>query len=1037
MNIPSESNVASKLALLQQSFMQQLPDKISKIKHLWEMFGQNQAEANLAELHRMAHSLAGSGGTFGAVAVSTMARELEQMLKPLLDEPDRTLPISDDMQQQINEALRQLKQVAGSWAPSEIAYIHPGEIKEQREGNLIYLAEDDELLAEDIVVKLEQADYRVRHFVDLNDFEAAFEHEVPAVIVMDIVFKEGDVAGADVIARIKSKQETCPPVIFISVRDDVEVRLAAARAGATRYFCKPLDMNKLILTLDGLTARLTTKPYRVLFIDDDDILLEYYSTVLRDAGMDVETLSNPMEGLKALAEFKPDITVMDIYMPGCTGPELAQVIRQDDAWAMMPIMFLSTESNLNRQLAAMNLGGDDFLVKPVEAGHLVAAVLARAKRARWTSRLNKELQHALRESQYQIITMDQHDIVSTTDITGKIISVNDRFCMVSGYSREEMLGQNHRILKSGFHTQSFYDDLWQSISKGEIWRGTICNLKKNGNEYWVESTIVPFLDDKGKPYKYVSARTDITESRASRERLERGQLYAGIGTWDWDVRTNDVYWSDKVKQLYGYSSEVSPVTYEHFINIVHPEDKSAVENAINACLEKGIKYDIEHRVVWPDNSVHWMLERGDVLRNEDGEPLHFLGVVQDITQQKSAELGLIEARKDAEEANRAKSQFLSSMSHELRTPMNAILGFSQLLIMDTEQPLNESQKDSLVEVYKAGKHLLELINDVLDLARIEAGRIDLSIEVIVTAEVISEALQLITPLVQKRGIEISLVQDGAEIKIEQLLSMVNAVRADRVRLKQVLLNLLSNAVKYNRKNGKIIIACNLGDNNVTRISITDTGIGIDPKQQSRLFKAFERLGAEQTEIEGSGIGLMITKNIIELMGGTIGMSSQPDVGSTFWIELPTDTLHSAQRNVLDNKTMAQSENMANEKFEHAVLYIEDNPANLRLIAQVLGQKSNLRLWSAHEPQLGLELAAEHEFNLILLDINLPGMDGYEVLKHLRKQEATRHIPVIAISANAMPADIKKGLAAGFDDYITKPINITILLQVVEKILSTK
>lgn len=1034
MNIPTESNVASKLALLQQTFKQQLPDKISEVERLWRSFCQNHLDTNLADLHRMAHSLAGSGGTFGAVAVSTMARELEQMLKPLLDEPDLALSISDVVHQQIGEAISQLKQVTDSWVPSEIAYIHPGEIKDPREGDLIYLAEDDELLAADIVVKLEQADYRVRHFVDLGDFEAACDHELPTVIIMDIVFKEGDVAGADVIARIKNKQQAFPPVIFISVRDDVEVRLAAARAGANRYFCKPLEMKKLIQTLDGLTARLTAQPYRVLLIDDDEILLEYYSTVLRDAGMDVDTLSNPMEGLKALTEFKPDITVMDVYMPACSGPELAQVIRQDDAWAMMPIMFLSTESDLNRQLAAMNLGGDDFLVKPVEAGHLVAAVFARAKRARWTNRLNKDLQHTLRENQYQIITMDQHDIVSTTDIKGKILSVNDRFCTVSGYSREELLGQNHRMLKSGIHNPSLYEELWSTISTGKIWRGTICNRKKNGDEYWVESTIVPFLDDKGIPYKYVSARTDITESRRSRERLERGQLYAGIGTWDWDIRSNDVYWSSKVKQLYGYSSEISEVKYEHFINIVHPEDKSAVEDAINACLEQGIKYDIEHRVVWPDGSVHWMLERGDVLRNEDGEPLHFLGVVQDITQQKSAELDLIEARKEAEVANRAKSQFLSSMSHELRTPMNAILGFSQLLTMDTKQPLNEVQKDSLDEIHKAGKHLLELINDVLDLAKVEAGRIDLSIEEIVTAEVISESLQLIAPLAQKRGIEVTLTQDGAEFTIEQLLSLNNAVRADRVRLKQVLLNLLSNAVKYNRENGKIIIDCSSADNNLTRISVIDTGIGMDSMQQSQLFKAFERLGAEQTEVEGSGIGLMITKNIIELMGGTIGMTSQPNVGSTFWVELPSDTLHPALRNDIDEKT--QPQNFVDMEYERTVLYIEDNPANLRLIAQVLGQSPSLHLWSAHEPQLGLELATEHQPDLILLDINLPGIDGYEVLKRLRQQETTRHIPVIAISANAMPCDIKKGMNAGFNNYITKPIDITIFLQAIEKILST-
>lgn len=669
--------------------------------------------------------------------------------------------------------------------------------------NLIYLAEDDELFAADLVANLEQADYRVRHFTELSDFKAACEKEVPAVIIMDMVLWDGDNAGADVISRLKDKVEPCPPMIFISVRDDIEVRLAAARAGASRYFCKPLDINKLTRTLDDLTARLATKPYRVLLIDDDKTLLEYYAAVLREAGLDVDTLSNPLEGLKVLAEFRPDVVVLDIYMPECSGPELAQVIRQDDTWAMMPIMFLSTESDIYRQLAAMNLGGDDFLVKPVAAEHLVAAVVTRAKRARWTNRLNKELKSVLRESEFQLVTMNQHDTVSTTDVAGRITSVNDKFCEISGYSREELLGQNHRILKSGVQPGSFYQELWSTISQGKVWHGTICNHKKDGDKYWVESTIVPFLDDMGKPYKYVAALTDITE--------------------------------------------------------------------------------------------------------------------------------LIDAREEAENANRAKSQFLSSMSHELRTPMNAIMGYSQLLQMDTDEPLSESQQEIVDGILKGGNHLLELINEVLDLARIEAGRIDLSIEAIVLGEVIAESLRLITPLAQRRGIEISLTQDGVDITVELLLLQPNAVRADRTRLKQVLLNLLSNAVKYNRKNGKIIIACNNIGNNQTRISITDTGAGLTQEQQSQLFKTFNRLGAEQSNIEGTGIGLVITKNIVDLMGGNIGVDSRPGEGSTFWIELPSD----AQNNSTDEKEATPSPTISSPGHEHTVLNIEDNPANLPLTTPML------------------------------------------------------------------------------------------------------
>lgn len=1197
----------------------------------------------------------------------------------------------------------------------------------QSGGSLIYLVDNDALFAAELVAKLEQANYQLRHFTGLSDFETACENETPAAIIMDIVLSGSNALATEVVSRLKAKIEACPPVVFISAKDDIEVRLAAARVGARRYFSKPLNMKKFIRALDGLTKRLPTKPYRVLLIDDDEITLQLHATTLSEAGMDVETLSEPLLCLKVLAKFSPDILITDIYMDKCSGTELAQVIRQDDALARMPIIFLSGELDPERQLAAMTLGGDDFLVKPVKADHLVAVVVARAKRARWINRLNKDLESALRESEFLLITMDQHDIVSTTDVDGRITSVNDRFCETSGYSREELLGQNHRMLKSSRHSGPFYEELWNTISQGKVWHGTICNCKKDGYEYWLETTIVPFLDNRGKPYKYVSACTDFTELRNSQERLLRGQLYAGIGTWDWDIRNDNFTWSDNVKRLYGYPSDLEQITFRHFIDVVHTDDKAAVNKAFTACLEQGIKYDIEHRVVWPDGQVRWLLERGDVIRSEEGGPLYMLGVAQDITERKQDEarlreseerfafavegagdgvwewdmrtnvlrhsrlavemlgykddefpqsldswvsivhpddlarieqnlkdylkgqtplylmeqrlrckdgsykwilsrgtvverndsgkptrmtgihsditerveaeatvrryndilqliakgcsltevmkavamhaetmlsggicsillldhtgkylvdgiapglpdfyneaidgleigmgvgscgeaafsgkrvivsdvmkhpnwaafreltqkaglracwsepvfsssgsvLGtfaiyyptirepddaeleltgelaqfvaivversqvqqaLVDAKEEAENANLAKSQFLSSMSHELRTPMNAIMGFGQLLKMETDPALTESQQENADEIIRASKHLLEIINDVLDLAKIESGRIDLLIEAVVLDEVIAESMQLIMPLAQKRGIEISLTQDGVEISFEQLLLQHKVVRADRTRLKQVLLNLLSNAVKYNNENGKIIIAINHNGDKQTRISIIDTGAGLSRQQQSQLFKAFSRLVPEQSNIEGTGIGLVLSRNIVELMGGSIGMDSQPGKGSTFWVELPVDTLPSAQNKVPDKKHAAQSPVSGNPEHEFTVLYIEDNPANLRLVTQLLGRRSNVHMWSAHTPLLGLELAAEHKPDLILLDINLPDMDGFEVLKLLRQGETCRNTPVFAISANAMPKDIEKGLAAGFDDYITKPIDVSNFLHAVD------
>jgi len=1215
---PGQSGVAEKLATLQRDFHHELPDKVAELDRLWlESCQSNASDKSLVDLRLSLHSLAGSSGTFGAKAVSTYSHQLEQLMASLLNELTTKKSFSETSKHNVKELLAKLKQAATDWQPSNVPYIEPTEKVEPNLGDLVYLAEDDMLLANGLVAVLEEAKYDVKHFSELAEFELACRRKTPSIVIMDMVFEDGDIAGSDTIRKLREKEIFCPPVIFISTRDDIEVRLAAARAGARRYFSKPIDTRKLVQTMDGLTARLTIKPFRVLLIDDDENLLEFYRTVLQDAKMEVKTLSSPYEGLLALNAFKPDVTVLDVNMPGCSGPELAQVIRQDDTWAMMPVMFLSNESNLNLQLEAMNLGGDDFLVKPVEPGHFVSAITAKAKRARWTNRLNKDLEKALRESKFLVTTMNQHDIVSTADVEGSITSVNDKFCKVSGYGRDELIGKNHSIVKSGYHSHEFYMELWSTITQGKVWRGIICNKAKDGSNYWVDSTIVPFLDANGKPYKYVSARTNITDLRVSEERLNRSQDFANIGTWDWDISNDKLFWSEKISTLLGYVDEIPETTYKNFLAMVHPEDKQMLESAINNCFNSGEQYDVEHRVIWQNGEIHWLQESGNVTRSPNGTPLHMHGVVRDVTdriemneklekqrklldmlyrsttefvakgyyhdtmnnmldallelteseygfigevhydsddkpylkthaitniawneetnklyddfKEKGMEFNnldtlfgkvltsgksvvsdnptsdsragglpaghpdmnsflgvpifygeelvgmyglanrknsynievqnflrpfnttyaaiihakrvmisdeysrneLIKAKDDAERANLAKSDFLSSMSHELRTPMNAIIGFGQLLKMENDPPLTQSQEENVNEIAKAGGHLLNLINEILDLAKIESGHIELSIEAVVLGDVITESIQLIQPLSEKKGITITTKYNNNVITVGQLVNVKDAVRADYIRLKQALLNLLSNAVKYNHENGEIIIHCHSINNNKIRISVTDTGPGISNKDQKKLFKAFNRIGAERSDIEGTGIGLVITKNIVELMAGHINMESKLGKGSTFNIDLP-----------IEKKTINQIEITSNElvkkdiinKSEYSVLYIEDNPANLRLVTQLLGRYSHIDLKSAHEPMLGLELAMEYKPDLVLLDINLPGMDGYAVLKQLRKRKETKKTPVIAISANAMPKDIEKGLNAGFIKYITKPIDIKQLLTAVNTAL---
>ena len=359
----------------------------------------------------------------------------------------------------------------------------------------------------------------------------------------------------------------------------------------------------------------------------------------------------------------------------------------------------------------------------------------------------------------------------------------------------------------------------------------------------------------------------------SENRFKISQAFANIGTWDWNIKSGDLYWSDRISALFSGKEGTLETSYDNFLAAIHPEDRERVVSAINSCIENNDEYNIEHRVVWPDGSVHWLHESGDVIRDKDGSALNMLGVVQDMTAKKEAEKKIILAKEEAISANQTKSQFLSSMSHELRTPLNAILGFGQLLDMDKET-FTETQQANIKEILDAGNHLLDLVNEVLDLAKIESGKMDIVMKKVDLDDVLEQSVALIQPLAAKRHIELT----------DTLSGQGHSVQADKIRLKQVLVNILSNAVKYNRENGKIIIKGEIVDEQRLRIGISDSGAGISKQNIDLLFNPFERLD-EKNNVEGSGIGLVICKNLMEMMSGTIGVESTLGEGSTFWIEI--------------------------------------------------------------------------------------------------------------------------------------------------------
>ncbi|MDD2846135.1 MAG: PAS domain S-box protein [Rhodoferax sp.] len=876
--------------------------------------------------------------------------------------------------------------------------------------------------------------------------------------------------------------------------------------------------------------------------------------------------------------------------------------------------------------------------------------------------------------------LDQHAIVSCTDAAGNILEVNDKFCSISGYTREELIGKNHRLLKSGRHPLSFYEAMWDTISSGHTWQGEVCNRTRDGQEYWVRSTITPLPGADGLPEKYLSIRTDITyiksvdwvlrenelryrslvnsvsvgivlhdihgvitECNPATERmlgLPREQILnrlyadpvwrcihpdgrplanaeypaiqtlktgvclrdvlmgvyhsdgslvwikassepihdpedpqrisavvvsfidvtesryidarfafavegAGDGVWDWNVATNAVSFSGNYEGMLGYAKGELTEHISSWAALVHPQDWDNVQQVLTDYLEDRIShYTVELRLRCKDGSYKWILCRGTLVeRNADGKPARMIGIHSDISEQKQAQeellvfrrlvestdqairvadcdgriqyvnpayqalLGyqakevigahfsvigtapdqhqqveeimkalakgegwrgffklqrkdgsefisqsnirsitapdtgellhsfnmfvdyseemarqeaLIAAREAADRANHAKSDFLSSMSHELRTPMNAIIGFAQMLEYDSE--MSADQQDNVHEILKAGRHLLSLINEVLDLAKIESGHIDLSMETVELTALGEDCRQLIQPIADKAGIRLSID-----------LPAGSALFADHVRLKQVLLNLLSNAIKYNRPHGSVCLSADIGKPGYLRLAVTDTGRGITPAGIQELFQPFNRLGAEASEIEGTGIGLTITQRLVEMMGGEIGVESTLGIGSTFWVELALGQTAAIDTAAMDtDETTHGTQASAGADMDAAtVLAIDDNPANLKLMAKVMCAHKNIHLLSAHTPELGIELAMAHRPNLILLDINMPGMDGYQVLEVLRADKELRAVPVVAVTANAMPHDIQRGKRAGFAEYLTKPIDISTLMGTIE------
>lgn len=861
------------------------------------------------------------------------------------------------------------------------------------EVGLVLVLEPDAEAVEQLSTVLESTGFVMQRLDSLADLEAAAAAH-PRAVVMASMDGPGGEAVLQQVAASPLRQRT----LLLAEHADFPRRLAAARCGAAHLLRKPVDPVRLLPILERLGRDQPESRYRVLIVGDDHLSNLYHAALLQAAGIEVSTAESGERALDMARHQDPDLILPDYFLGDCTGAELVAMLRDDDRLAQLRVIFLSGRDVRDLESDVADALGEDFVSKPVDAQSFVSLVRSRAAHARRARVLNDELRLAQRATRNVRQALDAHAIVSVTDTGGDLIYVNDKFCRTNGYRREELLGQNHRLIRSGVHSDAYYANIWQTLMEGRVWQGELCNRTRNGELYWVQSTIMPSVGDDGMPYQYVSVSTDISvqkevESRLftllntanvglvwvdlgrhvldlndtatrmlgySREELlalhsdefthpddrelsERqadrirqgtptvrfqkryvrrsgevvwadvmlsrvenpdGQLRGMVasliditrqkvaedrlrlvvrgsldGIWDWSAKTGEVYYSRRFRDLLGFGASEEEAFRQYFRlpQVVHPDDYRRARAALTAHLRRrdaGV-FDIEVRFLHRDGHYRWFRARGQGVWDEKGRPERFAGSFTDFSALKEAEEALRQAKELAEQASRAKTDFLSRMTHELRTPLNAILGFAQLLESDPVDRPSSGQVESLTQIQRAGWHLLDLINEVLDLARIEAGRMEVTMADFPVSDIIDDCLTLISMLASKHGVTVinRLPELGAPV-----------VRADPMRLKQAALNLLSNAVKYNRPGGQVFIDATAVDGG-WRLDISDTGIGMTPEQLAALFQPFTRfVGDDQRE--GSGIGLAITKRLIEAMGGFIEVRSTPGQGSTFSLTLP-------------------------------------------------------------------------------------------------------------------------------------------------------
>jgi PAS domain S-box-containing protein len=656
---------------------------------------------------------------------------------------------------------------------------------------------------------------------------------------------------------------------------------------------------------------------------------------------------------------------------------------------------------------------------------------------------------------YQI-ALNEHAIVSAADVKGNITDVNTKFCETSGYTKEELIGKNHRIVKSDEHSKEVFETMWRTICHGEVWHGEIKNKKKDGGFYWVNGTIVPFLNEKGKPYQYISIRTDITRQKELEKQLLEGQHFLkqvtgamAQGLYALDEEGVCTFWNKEAEHILGWSEQ--ELLNKNLHEIIHFQDENRQPVPRENCLSHNA---ILNNQIYSSDTEFFTHKDGRILPIsiiavpllEQNNTIGTVAVFSDITKRKADEKIVHQAIINAQQASQAKSDFLANMSHEIRTPMNGIIGMTELTL---ETELNSEQREYLEIVKDSSYALLEIVNDILDFSKIESGKLVLEHIEFNIHELLKKTLAILIPKAEQKGVALS-IENNAIVQLDFPLL------GDPGRLRQVILNLVGNAIKFTLHGSvkvKVMLTEKTSQKCCLLFTVADTGIGIPDDKKDSIFDAFSQADTSVTRrFGGTGLGLSISKQFIELMSGKIWLESKPNEGTTFFFTCWFDYLKTDENlleqappvDVSDQPPLAVNANMTvatyKDKLRLNILLAEDNLINQKLAKKLL-EKQEHSVSIANNGLEALSLFKEQKFDLILMDFQMPEMNGLVATSKIRELEQQEgmgaRIPIIAMTANAMKEDKDRAINAGMDAYVPKPINVQELLAEIARFFPTE